>query len=330
MATTTPYRILSIDGGGIRGLIPAVILDRLERQVGRPVAECFDLIAGTSTGGILAVALTRAGEDGAPMWPAAQLIDLYETEGPRIFNRSVFRTISSAFAIEDEKYPRENLEAALRHYLGEARLRDALTDLLVAAYETEQRFPFFFKRRRAREDPAYDFPLRDVAYASSAAPTYFEPLKLETADSVDYFSLVDGGVYASNPAMCAYAEARRHQPERPVMIVSLGTGELTRSLPYDEVKGWGLREWIWPHTPILSAMFDGMSDTVDYQLTQLLDEELYFRFQPKLDLAKDDMDDAGPENLRALKLQATRLLAEREEAKRFERMCGLLAELSAT
>jgi uncharacterized protein len=321
-----PYRILSIDGGGIRGLIPAVILDRIEQRSGRPVAECFDLIAGTSTGGILAVALTRAGEDGRPRWSAAELIELYETQGPRIFDRSLFKALESVFAIEDEKYARENLEAALDHYLGEARLRNALTDLLVAAYETEQRFPFFFKRRRAREDPAHDFPVRDVAYATSAAPTYFEPLKLETTDAVEYFSLVDGGVYASNPAMCAYAEARRHHPEREVLMVSLGTGELTRSLPYDEVRGWGLREWIWPHTPILSVMFDGMSDTVDYQLTQLLDEELYFRFQPKLDLAKDDMDDASAPNLRALKLQATRLLAEREVATRFERMCELLSE----
>jgi patatin-like phospholipase/acyl hydrolase len=321
-----PYRILSIDGGGIRGLIPAVVLDRMERRTGRPIAESFDLIAGTSTGGILAVALTRAGEDGRPRWPAAELIELYETQGPRIFDRSLFKALESVFAIEDEKYPRESLQAALEHYLGEARLRDALTDVLIAAYETEQRFPFFFKRRRAREDPAYDFPVRDVAYATSAAPTYFEPLKLETTDAVEYFSLVDGGVYASNPAMCAYAEARRHHPDREVLMVSLGTGELTRSLPYDSVKDWGLREWIWPHTPILSVMFDGMSDTVDYQLTQVLDEDLYFRFQPKLDLAKDDMDDASAPNLRALKLQATRLLAEREVAARFERMCELLGE----
>ena len=320
-----PFRILTIDGVGIRGLIPAVDLDRIEQRTGRLIAESFDLIAGTSTGGILAVALTRAGEDGRPRWPAAELIELYETQGPRIFDRSLFKALESVFAIEDEKYPRENLEAALEHYLGEARLGDALTDLLVAAYETEQRFPFFFKRRRAREDPAYDFPVRDVAYATSAAPTYFEPLKLETTDAVDYFSLVDGGVYASNPAMCAYAEARRHHPDREVLMVSLGTGELTRSLPHDSVRNWGLREWIWPHTPILSVMFDGMSDTVDYQLTQVLDEDLYFRFQPKLDLAKDDMDDASAPNLRALKLQATRLLAERDVAARFERMCALLA-----
>ena len=109
------------------------------------------------------------------------------------------------------------------------------------------------------------------------------------------------------------------------MMVSLGTGQLTRSLAYDDVKDWGLREWIWPHTPILNVMFDGVSDTVDYQLTQLLDEDLYYRFQPTLDLAKDDMDDASPENLRALKLQATRMLAEREQAARFERMSELLA-----
>jgi patatin-like phospholipase/acyl hydrolase len=322
----SPYRILSIDGGGIRGLIPAVVLDRVEQRVGRPIADCFDLIAGTSTGGIIAVALTRADEDGGPRWSAAELIELYESQGPRIFDRSLFQALSSGFGIEDEKYPRANLEGALDHYLGDARLRDALTDLLIAAYETEQRFPFFFKRRKAREDPAYDFAIADVAYATSAAPTYFEALRLEAADTVDRFSLIDGGVYASNPAMCAYAEARRYNPERPVMMVSLGTGELTRSLPYEKIKDWGLREWIWPHTPILSVMFDGMSDSVDYQLNQVLDERLYFRFQPKLDLAKDDLDDASPENLRALKLQATRLLADPDEAARFERMCELLSD----
>ncbi len=325
VAVTEPYRILSIDGGGIKGLIPAVVLDRIEQRVGRPIAECFDMIAGTSTGGILAVALARGDDDGRPRWKAAELIELYETEGPRIFDRSLFKVLESVFAIEDEKYPRENLEAALDHYLGEAKLSEALTDLLIAAYETEQRFPFFFKRSKAREDPRHDFPIRDVAYATSAAPTYFEPLKLETDDTVEYFSLVDGGVFASNPGMCAYAEARRHHPDREVMMVSLGTGELTRSLPYDEVRGWGLREWIWPHTPILSVMFDGMSDTVDYQLAQVLRDDLYFRFQPKLDLAKDDMDDASADNLRALKLQATTLLSDRDEAARFERMCESLA-----
>lgn len=319
-----PYRILSIDGGGIRGLIPATVLAELERATGSPVAASFDLIAGTSTGGILATALGRPDDDGRPMWTAAQLAGLYETEGPQIFDLSLFQAIGSAFGIENEKYPREQLEAALGRYLGEARLSDSLCDLLIAAYETEQRRPYFFKRAKALADPADDFRLREVAYATSAAPTYFEPLRLETGDTAGYLSLIDGGVFAANPAMCAYAEARRRHPERDVLLVSLGTGELTRSLPYDEVRGWGMREWIWPHTPLLGVMFDGMSDAVDYQLAHLLGDDRLFRFQTKLDLANDDMDDASPENLRALRLQATTMLGDREVAARFERLCELL------
>ena len=320
-----PYRILSIDGGGIRGLIPAVVCHRIEERTGRPIAELFDLVAGTSTGGILAVALTRPGTDGAPMWRADELIELYESQGPKIFDRSLFKKLESAFGVEDEKYPSDGLRDALDHYLGEAMLSEALTDVLIAAYETEQRFPFFFKRAKALEDPAHDFPVREVAYATAAAPTYFEPGKLEVDDpAVDYFSLIDGGVYAANPAMCAYAEARRHQPEREIMVVSLGTGELTRTLRYDDLRGWGLREWIWPHTPILSVMMDGMTDTVDYQLEQLVDDGRYFRFQTKLDTARDEMDDASADNLRELKLQATRMLAEDETEAAFERMLELL------
>ncbi len=319
------FRILSIDGGGIRGLIPAVILKHIEEEVGRPVADCFDLIAGTSTGGVLAVALTRASGDGhTPRWSAEELAALYEREGPGIFDRSLFQRIESGWGVADEKYPRENLESALDEYLGDARLKDALTEVLVTAYEMEQRFPFFFKRRKARENPEWDFPVKSVAYATSAAPTYFEPLKLETAGSAGYYSLIDGGVYANNPALCAYVEARKHFGASRVMLVSLGTGELTRALTYDDVKDWGLRQWIWPHTPILSVMFDGMADTIDYQLEELLEKDLYFRFQPKLDRAKDDMDNASEKNLRALRLQATRLLAQRDVREQFERLCQRL------
>ena len=164
---TPPYRVLAIDGGGIRGLIPALVLDRIEQRVGRPIAECFDLIAGTSTGGILAVGLSCAGDD-RPRWSAADLVALYETEGPRIFDRSLVKTLTSVFGIEDEKYSRENLEEPLDRYLGAARLRDALTELLVPAYETERRFPYFFRRTAARADPAHDFAVSDVASAHAA------------------------------------------------------------------------------------------------------------------------------------------------------------------
>ena len=131
-----------------------------------------------------------------------------------------------------------------------------------------------------------------AARATAAAPTYFEPSKLEAEGTVDYFSLVDGGVFATNPAMCAFAEVRRHRPADEVVLLSLGTGQLTRSLPYDEVKDWGLVEWA---RPILDVVFDGVSDTVTTSSSQLLAGGGYWRLQVALDGgASDDLDDAEP------------------------------------
>src|SRR5204863_755766 len=127
---------------------------------------------------------------------------------------------------------------------------------------TERRYPFFFKSWRAQEDATLDFPMRLAARATSAAPTYFEALRLETATSAEYYSLIDGGMFANNPAMCAYAEVRRLWPEADVALVSLGTGQLTRPLPWSDIKNWGLVEWA---RPALDVVFDGVSDATDYQ-----------------------------------------------------------------
>jgi len=300
-------RVLSIDGGGIRGIIPAIALAELEARAQKPISALFDLIAGTSTGGIIALALARPGEDGGPAWSADTLVELYEQEGPAIFSRPLGHQIRTIRGLIDEKYPSDGLDAALGRYLGESRLSDALTDVLVTAYETERRRPFFFKSAAARTEPARDFPMAAAGRATAAAPTYFEPALLEAGGSADYFSLVDGGVFATNPAMCAFAEVRRHHPDADVVLLSLGTGQLTRPLPYADVKDWGLVEWA---RPILDVVFDGVSDTVDYQLDQLLGHSRYWRLQVALDGgASDDLDDASPENLRRLKLKGEELVA---------------------
>lgn len=312
------YRMLSIDGGGIRGLIPATLLAEIERRTERPMSELFDLVAGTSTGGILALALTLPDSERRPAWSARDLIGVYEREGPSIFSRSLWHRIRSAEGLIDERYPVDGLERAFDSYLGRARLSEALTEVLVTAYDIERRAPYFFKRRNAQADAAADFQMREAALATSAAPTYFEPVKLERAGA-SYLALVDGGVFANNPAMCAFAEARRWQPDADVTLVSLGTGELTRRLPYDDAKDWGLAEWA---KPILDVVFDGVSDTVDYQLRQMLPPDRYHRFQTSLDKADDDLDDASEDNLQRLKQEAEELIAEEEE--RIERACELL------
>ena len=123
--------------------------------------------------------------------------------------------------------------------------------------------PYFFKSRKAREE-GEDFTLAEVARATSAAPTYFEPFELEGQ------ALVDGGVFAANPAMCAVAEVLRFQPAAEIALLSLGTGQRTRKRSFAEVHDWGLVEWA---KPILDVVFDGASDAVDYQLRHVARRE---------------------------------------------------------
>jgi uncharacterized protein len=169
-------KILSIDGGGIRGIIPALVLAEIEERTGRRVAELFDLIAGTSTGGILAAALTRPADDGegrpgGPRYAARDLIGLYEAEGPEIFDRTLLKRIHSVDGLLDERYDSKGLDSALDAYLGRVKLSEAVTDVLITAYEIEHRFAFFFRSSRARTDPSYDFTLADATRATAAAPT---------------------------------------------------------------------------------------------------------------------------------------------------------------
>jgi uncharacterized protein len=293
-------RVLAIDGGGIRGLIPALVLAELERRAGRRVFELFDLIAGTSTGGILACALC-----GPDPLPAEEVAGIYEEEGPAIFDRSVWQRIRSAEGLLDEKYDSTELDRVLERFLGGKRLAEARPDLIVPTYDMSQPGPYFFKSRKARERPAEDFPLTVVARATSAAPTYFEPLPVRER------ALVDGGVFAVNPAMTAFAEALRFEPGADVVLLSLGTGQRTRKRRFADVDDWGLVEWA---RPILDVVFDGSSDAVDYQMRHILGEDRYWRLQVELTSASDDLDDASPENLRRLREHAEELIASHSSA----------------
>ena len=291
-------RVLAIDGGGIRGLIPALVLTELERRAGRRAYEMFDLIAGTSTGGILACALCAPD----PL-PASDLVELYTGEGPKIFDRSVFQRIRTADGLLDEKYDDAALDGALERFLEHKRLAETRPDLIVPSYDTALPGPYFFKTTKARETPATDdFPLSVVARATSAAPTYFEALA--AGDK----ALVDGGVFATNPAMCALAEALNTASPQEVVLVSLGTGEHTHPRTFDEIKDWGLVAWA---RPILDVVFDGVSDAVNYQLERVLSPDRYLRLQVELTLASDDLDDASEENLARLRAQAEELIATR-------------------
>jgi patatin-like phospholipase/acyl hydrolase len=282
--------VLSIDGGGIRGIIPAMVLAELEARTGRPAAELFDLVAGTSTGGIIACALGTGR-------PAAEIVRLYLDEGPEIFSRSLVRRLTTAGGLLDERYDDDALDAALDAYLGSATLGDSRVDVLITAYDLHARATVFFKSWR---EEWRHLRMRDAARATAAAPTYFEPLLLGGR------SLVDGGVFATNPAMSAYAEAARLGHGDRV-LVSLGTGRLTKRIDHEDAVGWGQLEWV---RPLLDVVFDGVAAAVDYQLDHLLGDR-HHRFQVALDRASDALDDASERNLALLQGHARELIAAR-------------------
>ena len=315
-----PVRVLALDGGGIRGIVPATVLAELERRTDKRVAELFDLIAGTSTGGILALALTAPAADDPtrPRYAAAELIDLYAKHGPEIFAR---RPLMALRAIFEERYPKDGLERILATYFGESRLKDAVTEVLVTSYDLEARDPWFFARHKARESADSDFPLRLVARATSAAPTYFEPLRLTSQTA-----MVDGGVFANNPGMCGYVEAIKLHGPGDVLVVSVGTGQVTTPIHYADAKGWGEVQWV---RPVLDVAFDGVSDTVDHQLSWLLSDRdgkpRYVRFQIELPSGMGSMDDTSAAHVAALKEQGAKLVVD--SAGRLDAVCGLLESL---
>jgi len=292
-------KVLGIDGGGIRGLIPALVLAEIERRTERRIADLVGMIAGTSTGGILACALGKPD----PL-PAAEIATIYEEEGPKIFDRSLLKQITSLGGYLDERYDSDGLVSALERYLGDSPMSAATLPLLLTAYDTEARAIHLLRSEGEHSGAS----MVDAAHATSAAPTYFEPVQLDGA------TLIDGGVFATNPSLVTYAELGGELD----LLLSLGTGEHTRPLPYAKIKSWGQLEWA---RPVIDVVFDGGQDAVDLQLRALVQGD-YYRLQTQLEKASDDLDDASAANLRRLREEAEDLIAA--ETATIDEVCARL------
>jgi len=314
-----PLRILSVDGGGIRGLIPALVLDRLEKQLagrvgdGTRLADYFHLFAGTSTGGLIALALT------SPRGVAAtELADLYVEDGPKIFDRGVLDAIGDVGGLAGPLYEGKPLEDVLKHRLGDSRLSEAKRDLLVTAYDMTERQPFFFKRWRALESADHDYSIVDVGLATSGAPTYFPSHGVKVPGDDMPHALVDGGVFADDPTVAAIAEALGRSSDPPagltphdLFVVSLGTSRYVPRYQQKDVSGWGKIRWVvlgGDEPPLISAFLNGSADGTDYWAHMLLNHKTgdlpptataighgprYFRLQVEIpvEVAMDDASD---------------------------------------
>ncbi len=187
-------RVLSIDGGGIRGIIPAMVVAHIEKRMGEPAHKLFDLMVGTSTGGILALGLSRPGSGRQAQFSARRVVKLYEEQGDKIFEYSLWRKLRTVGGILEEAYSHEVLEGILGKYFAGATLGDCEVPTMVTSYDIQNRRTVFLKSWHADHQSLL---CRDAARATSAAPTYFEPKPLDTGDAASV--LIDGGIFMNSP-----------------------------------------------------------------------------------------------------------------------------------
>ncbi|XP_024540350.1 probable inactive patatin-like protein 9 [Selaginella moellendorffii] len=327
--------ILSLDGGGMRGLIGSRILCRLEaflqeKTMARVrLCDYFDLLAGTSTGALIALMLATPDEAGEPLFTAQECCRFYAVNGRHIFQRRWYDPFHfSVRQMYRPKYSPRRLEKLLKDYLvrdgRELTLRDTLKPVLVTAFDISQATPFFFVRQAAMKDESKNFRLWEVCRATVAAPTYFRPAHVTSVDGKVSATLIDGAVVQNNPALVAVTHAWSNNTDFPeatglqdVMVLSLGAGQLDERYELDAAKKWGLAGWM---RPLLNIMMDGTADTVDYQLSSAFAgydcSDNYLRIQLSgLPKSMAYMDCASQKNIEDLTRLTDELLMQKAVAR---------------
>ncbi len=277
-------RILSLDGGGIRGIVPATVLQYVEEKIiektknpNARLADYFDLLVGTSTGGILACYCLIPNEENEAIsskYKAEDALKIYTEKGNEIFNQA---KRSSWFGIRQvfnaTRYSAGNLEAIFYSTFGDLKYHELLKPCVLTSYNMLNGKAVFFNTRERLGTKNRAFYVRDVVRSTSAAPTYFSPAEITNMATNEKMINLDGGVFANNPSMCAYAEARKTNFERlglncpkakDMLLLSIGTGSMPIDLKREKKsRRWGIINWA---KAVPKIMMDGDLDTVNYQM----------------------------------------------------------------
>ncbi|CAI9115769.1 OLC1v1016761C1 [Oldenlandia corymbosa var. corymbosa] len=329
--------VLSIDGGGIRGIIPGVILGFLESELQKldgqdaRLADYFDVISGTSTGGLVTAMLSAPNNDNRPLFSAKDIKDFYLEHCPKIFPQESYHYLPGSAekivkAVTGPKYDGKYLHNLLHEKLGDTKLHQTLTNVVIPTFDIKLLQPTIFSSYAVKDHPSLDANLRDICIGTSAAPTYLPAHYFETHDSDGssrQFNLVDGGVAANNPALVAINQvtkevtggsadfsSKMHPLEYSRFIVlSLGTGTAKEEGKYDanQAAKWGILGWLTNggSTPLIDVFSQASSDMVDFHLSTIFQalqsEHNYLRIQDDTltgDLSSVDI--ATKENLASL------------------------------
>ncbi|XP_061374285.1 patatin-like protein 1 [Gastrolobium bilobum] len=309
--------ILSIDGGGIRGIVPAVVLDHLEKALQKKdekatLANYFDVIAGTSTGGLMAAMLStpHPNHPYRPLFTPAEIVDFYKKYGPHIFNE----TSGWNSTYPGPKYDGKFLHGIIRKVLKNSRLGETLTNVVIPTFDLKKLHPVIFSNYKIMTRPSLDAKMSDICIGTSAAPTYLPPYYFKNNDTE--FNLVDGGVAATNPAMIAVSEVTQQEKipyifpwwkeSTKIVLVSVGCGT-SNVTGYDVKTAANWSEAFWAASGIATGGYDyAAKDMTEYYLATMFSSprfahNYYLRIQEyNLDPSMNNLDNATEENLENL------------------------------
>lgn len=304
-----PFRILSIDGGGLRGIIPIIILEHLLKITNKPtIADSFDLIAGTSTGGIIACGLSLK-SNGTNVFNIEQIKEIYTTHGIDIFPKPSFFN----WNLRSPKYGVSGLEKTLEKYFKQYTLQDCKTPILISAYDVNNYDTFYYSSRFVNPTSTgsmrnTQFKVADICRSTSAAPTYFPShyfSYLNHQQTLTKCNLIDGGVFVNNPSLAALSEVLEHSTDpiycknqskkidlNDVYILSLGTGIGAKNISEEEGKKWGKLNWA---PKLFDIMMQGNSQSVHNQLNVIMNKDNYLRLNVMLPEKTSELDDTKAE-----------------------------------
>jgi len=269
--------VLTLDAGGIRGIIPLMILSEIEKRTGLTISELFDVVGGCSSGGIIAAAITSTDDGKTPKYKAEEILELFKTLGGKIFDRTLWHTIKSGFGLWGTKYQSKNVAKVLNDVYNNGTVSDNLTELVLTAYDLETGRPFVMSSFNENRNK---IRIKDAVAGTTCVPSFFTPHKVRESDGSEHV-LIDGGVFAVNPSACVYGEAIEYFRE-PVVMISLGTGEVKKEIFPDRVKNWGIIQWLW-NLRVLKILTDGTLDVIDDVIGSTLSKRkdaYYKRLQP--------------------------------------------------
>jgi len=308
-----PIRILSIDGGGMRGIVPATFLERMEELSGKRIADLFDIAVGTSTGSILAVGLHVPDENQRPKYSATDFVNMYKDLGSSIFHedRSILKFLDG---ISRPTYDPKSYEKILEDYFGDTTISQLLSEVVVPSIELENMDMHIFSKKKGVLSDANNFHVKHIIRAATAAPTYFPAACVSSLDKSTNGTFVDAGVSTNNPAMLAITESDLFMNNRPCVFVSLGTGAITKPIDAIKAKKWGEIEWL--HA-IFDLQGDAQSSYTDSNIKYIMESRqgsCYHRFQVDMHQLPFRMDDTAPKHLAEIR-QASLEYVDKNEAK---------------